>query len=573
MKEKLRRYACLLSEGLRTVALRRPVELTLIAVSAVMMLLAVECDWSSEAFARIWMLPLFALVALIVGTLAGATAWRKLYFVSWTPLVPLICWPGLKEWMTTMPFVLTVCILLPLALLVCRRAAENRRFVCDGVIYVRSAVLAALFANVALGLFQAILWSAAYIFSFADAVWVGHVATDVSILAEMLCMPVLFLVMLDRWSGGECRGSRMLEVLLNYIVTPALVIYAAILYLYMVRIAVLRELPEGGVAYMVFVFALLTLLMRALVSLLDKCFGRWFYRSFSYVLLPAAVLFWTGVARRIGEYGLTAPRVLLVVCGLLMTLTVVLFLSRRTGRYLYICLAALVCFGAIAYVPGLHPERIAVRSQFARAERVAVQLGRLGDDGQLLLTPLPLADTVYKKEYRKLYESLDYISRDSAAFGRFGVEDLSDFAAIFPAGMRDCVVYGARWYAAQTDDRSLVVDLPENAALETGGEYSRVYPSLNYWNGGYRFENDTLSLFLGEAQPVIEIPGAALLDAQLAKSGFRPSADAVPTDRQRLELLDYRSDRCRILFQRIEIDRGDSLARLTDVAVSVVWMR
>lgn len=73
------------------------------------------------------------------------------------------------------------------------------------------------------------------------------------------------------------------------------------------------------------------------------------------------------------------------------------------------------------------------------AERIARSLDRLDAGGRLLLTPFPLADTVYKKQYRHLYESLDYIRRDSAAFARFGVKDLDDLAAIFPEGVRDYV--------------------------------------------------------------------------------------------------------------------------------------
>ena len=252
-------------------------------------------------------------------------------------------------------------------------------------------------------------------------------------------MPLLFLMMADRWRDAELRGSRILEMLLNYIVTPALLIYAAILYLYMAKILVTWTLPEGGVAYLVFGFTMTALAVKALGRLLEKRIYDWFFDRFSLVSLPVLTLFWIGVVRRTNEYGLTEPRVYLVVCGGLMTLCVLLFLSQRTGRYLWVCLAAWVSFAALAYVSFLEPERIAVQSQTQRAERVAERLGRLGGDGRLLLTPMPLADTVYKKEYRKLYESLDYIRRDSAAFARFGVKDLDDLAAIFPEAMRDYV--------------------------------------------------------------------------------------------------------------------------------------
>ena len=123
------------------------------------------------------------------------------------------------------------------------------------------------------------------------------------------------------------------------------------------------------------------LAVKALGRLLEKRIYDWFFDRFSLVSLPVLTLFWIGVVRRTNEYGLTEPRVYLVVCGGLMTLCVLLFLSQRTGRYLWVCLAAWMSFAALAYVPFLEPERIAVQSQTQRAERVAERLGRLGGDG------------------------------------------------------------------------------------------------------------------------------------------------------------------------------------------------
>ena len=90
------------------------------------------------------------------------------------------------------------------------------------------------------------------------------------------------------------------------------------------------------------------LAVKALGRLLEKRIYDWFFDRFSLVSLPVLTLFWIGVVRRTNEYGLTEPRVYLVVCGGLMTLCVLLFLSQRTGRYLWVCLAAWVSFAADA---------------------------------------------------------------------------------------------------------------------------------------------------------------------------------------------------------------------------------
>ena len=572
MKHRIGNLAAILKTGAADVLRRHPIEAVLLFGLTVALIVCYEWEWRPDE--RLLVMGWGAVLLLAVNLLAGRGVWRRIYWVAWAPLVPLALWPGFPDWIASAQAVITVAILTPLALLACRRAVDNRRFVADAVIYLRSGILAMLFAYVAYGLFEAILWSAAYIFGFGDAEWVAHLSMDLLFTTQFFVAPMLFLMMFDRWENAGIVGSRILEVLLNWVVSPAVTIYAAILYLYMTKILVTWTLPEGGVAYLVFGFTMTALVVKAMRTLLEKRTFDWFYDRFSLVSLPIVALFWVGVARRIGEYGLTEPRIYLVVCGGVMTVCVLLFLSRRAGRYLWVVLAAMTAFAALAYIPCLEPERVAVRSQLQRAERVAELLGRLDDDGRLLLTPMPLADTVHKKEYRQLYESLDYIRRDSAAFARFGVKkDLDDLAAIFPEGMRDYVRWGYVT-VVETVSRDIDVSLPGNAVFEAVAGYSRYYANLHYWSDdGFRYTNDTLRIWLGEKEPVMVIAGEELLKAQLEKSGFMPAESAVPTDGQALKLLDYRSERCRILFGRLEIERSDSTATLSDVTINSVWMR
>lgn len=572
MKHRIGNLAAILKTGAADVLRRHPIEAVLLFGLTVALIVCYEWEWRPDE--RLLVMGWGAVLLLAVNLLAGRGVWRRIYWVAWAPLVPLALWPGFPDWIASAQAVITVAILTPLALLACRRAVDNRRFVADTVIYLRSGILAMLFAYVAYGLFEAILWSAAYIFGFGDAEWVAHLSMDLLFTTQFFVAPMLFLMMFDRWENAGIVGSRILEVLLNWVVSPAVTIYAAILYLYMTKILVTWTLPEGGVAYLVFGFTMTALVVKAMRTLLEKRTFDWFYDRFSLVSLPIVALFWVGVARRIGEYGLTEPRIYLVVCGGVMTVCVLLFLSRRAGRYLWVVLAAMTAFAALAYIPCLEPERVAVRSQLQRAERVAERLGRLDADGRLLLTPMPLADTVHKKEYRQLYESLDYIRRDSAAFARFGVKkDLDDLAAIFPEGMRDYVRWGYVT-VVETVSRDIDVSLPGNAVFEAVAGYSRYYTNLHSWNDDiYRYDNDTLRLWLGEKVPMAVIPGAELLETQLEKSGFVPAEDAAPTEGQVLQLLDYRSERCRIVFERLDIERGDSVPRLSYMMIHSVWMR
>jgi len=442
------------------------------------------------------------------------------------------------------------------------------------MVWLRSGILAALFANVALGLFSAILFSTTYIFGLEGS-WIEHVWIYALILFETFVGPVLFLMMYDRWAGAECRGTRILDVLLNYIVTPALLIYTAILCLYMVKILVTWSLPEGGVAYLVFGFTLLAIAVKALQPLLQKRMYDWFFDRFSLVSLPTQLLFWIGVLRRTNEYGLTEPRVYLLVCGGLMTLCVLLFLSRRTGRYLYVGLAGFVCFAALAYLPVLEPQRIATGSQVRRAVRVAKQLNMLDGEGRLQLDAF-VPDTLLRRDYRRLYEALDYVAdHDTLAFARFGVE-IGKVREAVPDLFRDYVVYG---YDYRTNDNWVSVYPDGVRRIDLAQGYRVLYANLSYNRYDrsrrpyYRFADDTLRIDFGTERPEFAISASALLQRQLRRAGKGDYPLPSELENAADELLTYSDEELLILFSSMSIERRDSALRLDDVDISAIMAR
>ena len=357
--------------------------------------------------------------------------------------------------------------------------------------------------------------------------------------------------------------------------TPSLQINTAILCLYMVKILVTWSLPEGGVAYLVFGFTLLAIAVKALQPLLQKRMYDWFFDRFSLVSLPTQLLFWIGVLRRTNEYGLTEPRVYLLVCGGLMTLCVLLFLSRRTGRYLYVGLAGFVCFAALAYLPVLEPQRIATGSQVRRAVRVAKQLNMLDGEGRLQLDAF-VPDTLLRGDYRRLYEALDYVAdHDTLAFARFGVE-LGKVREAVPDVFRDYVVYG---YDYRTDDNWVSVYPDGVRRIDLAPGYRVLYANLSYnrYDQGripyYRFEDDTLRIDFGTDRPEFVISAPALLQRQLRRAGKGDYPLPSELENAANELLTYSDEELLILFFSMSIERRDSALRLDDVDISAIMAR
>ena len=560
MNGKLRRYGRELRQGIVRVVRRYPVE------TALQTALTALFIWWTEAeqfplfpASCLWIFPLFSLGSLVLNTWAGQGSWRIVYYVIWAPLVPLLFWTGLPAWVATEQFALTLGVLVPLALLLCRRARDNRHFAANALLYLRAAVVSLLFANIALGLFEATLWSAAYIFGFDEMRWVGQLAADAVPVAEFLAAPMLFLLLLDRWEQAECRMARIGEVLINWIFTPTLIVYALLLHLYVIKILVAVSLPRGGVAYLVFGFILTAFAVRLLRELVEKRVAEWFYARFSFVILLPTLLFWVGAARRVGEYGLTDQRVYLLVCGCVMTLAVIFFFLR-SGRYSWLFASAFVLFAAVAYVPALSPARIGMRSQRARFERLGRELGMLDAEGRFIRRRVPLADSVRRADYADFFSAMHYVERRDTAFGA----SLGLKGSFISWNLESELLPWSSVVPVETAavDTVAAVELPQNCPIPQADAYPNFYANVDSWQreeNGARFASDTLRVTL-DGRPLLVISGEELVRRQMEQAELTFEQLFRLDEEQAMRFLDYRGEQVRVVFRELKVERLDSVS-------------
>lgn len=566
MKFKFKAFKQKFKDGFLHMLRRYPVESILILLGTVGCILSYELYDERPIITLV--VPLAFVAALSVNLLAGQSAWRKIYWVSWAPFVPLLFWGGLEAWEESQSGVITYFILLPLALLLCGLAIANKRFVDQLVIWFRSGVLAWFVANIALGMFAAIFFSTVYIFDFSGA-WIEDVWVYAIIIFEVLVGPVLFLMLHESWRGGELLGNRLFDVLLNYIITPSLLIYAAILYLYMVKIVVLWTLPNGGVAYLVFGFTMVALAVKAAQFMLQKRLFDWFFNRFSLISLPMQVLFWVGVMRRVNEYGLTEPRVYLLVCGGIMTLCVLLFLSNRIGRYYYVCAACFVAFTTLAFVPSLSPERIAIRSQVNRVVRIAAKLDLLSENGKIKVFAIK-PDSLLKADYRGLSDAYFYASiRDSAVVKRFGVPYGKLEDAIRDATGNSC--YDEVCYIFSGPR----LDWPYNITIPEG--YKNLYLLLNRYRDDkypcYDEDRDSLRVNFGDIRPSFHIAKSDLVQRLYKNANLEDDATDDELRQHTSEFLTYRDEDMIIIFQYMNVIRDSSKLSLEGIEILAILTR
>ena len=314
-----------------------------------------------------WNIIRYAPVVFLLTCIFHAHSERKgvrwLYYLS--PLL-LIPFGFIGETRLSLCYFFTLFIIQVLYILATSRGM-NRSFAFATLNYVKSAGTALILSLIIWVTLWAIVASISYIFD----IWKEN-TTDLILttqaLAFALYLPLLFVLFKGRNTGESGQASAPLRFLLNYVLTPALMIYTVILYLYMLKILVTFELPKGQIAYMVTAFVSAFFILKGSQFFIKRRMYNWFYKQASWITLPTLALCWVGVIYRINEYGFTEPRVYLVAVVSVLTITALLFMFRRIPHYTIAAWTTVVLFSLISYIPGITAKDIEEWSQAGRPE-------------------------------------------------------------------------------------------------------------------------------------------------------------------------------------------------------------
>lgn len=164
---------------------------------------------------------------------------------------------------------------------------------------------------------------------------------------------------------------RGLKIFAQYILLPLVGIYLVILYAYELKIIIEWNWPKGWVSQLVLWFSVVGILSLLLLwPLRDKAENRWirtFTKWFFRALIPLVAMLFLAILERVGVYGITANRYLVLAMAVGLAILVLYFVFGR-GKDIraipvVICIIALLS----AYGPW-NAFAVSRRSQQARLE-------------------------------------------------------------------------------------------------------------------------------------------------------------------------------------------------------------
>lgn len=349
-----------------------------------------------------------------------------IYYLSILSLVPLILLADqLRDFIGSSAYGFTLILTLFL-LLGFRKTADNASFARHCVRTIVNGAFSVTIGLLLIGAVAAIYFSVVYIFDWGSS---GQFIEYVAHFTFYIFVPLFFCQLQQEEDTDWETLPKLVQFVLNFILSPGIIIYTVILYIYFLTIAVHWELPKGGVAYMVMAFIIVSMAGRMAQLIVSPRLYDWFFRPFGFIAIPPLALFWIGTMHRIYAYSLTESRVYLLAAGVLMTLYVFFLYSKRLSSYRLMLLVSSSAIILLTYIPGISARNIGIRSQIDRMQRMARELS-LWDvaTGKLVDTEAFQAkDSLQKYTLRQLDDCYAYLANTlgrETAIARFGVNNL-----------------------------------------------------------------------------------------------------------------------------------------------------
>lgn len=177
-----------------------------------------------------------------------------------------------------------------------------------------------------------------------------------------------------------------IALLVQYILVPLLLVYAAILYAYAAKVLFQFELPKGQIGWMVSSFGVVGILTALLGWPLRDTGGvivRFFWRYWFVILVVPVLLLVVGTYERIATYGLTQARYALLLVGVWLALVTVLY-GRPHGSRDLRWIAGSLC--ALLLAASMGPQSLTAlpgRLLAAEFERTLAATGYI-EDGEVI---------------------------------------------------------------------------------------------------------------------------------------------------------------------------------------------
>ncbi|HNX90150.1 MAG TPA: DUF4153 domain-containing protein [Paludibacteraceae bacterium] len=319
-----------------------------------------------------------------------------------------------------------------------------------------------------------------------------------SVLCFVLFGSVYFLSSMPRLSISEEEKTvefpKIYKILGLYILLPILGIYILILYVYLAKIIVTWELPNGWVSWLVSILGIVGYLTISLIHPIylkgENKPAKLFTRFFPIILLPLLILMFVGIMRRLSDYGITINRLYVLLLNLwLFGVSIYIFLTKtRQVKWIYISFAAIAFLFSVGPWSVFSITKHTLKSELTRLYTEAKPF--ISDQKNPEIKSL---DTAKKK---RLYDITRYLKQ---TYGKESVKTV--IVSVFGKDVKtdNLISVPAIYEDEKTEKYFSLYSREESIELPITGYNTFIKLSKTY-NDNYLYKNDSLSVMVKNSQ-------------------------------------------------------------------------
>lgn len=200
---------------------------------------------------------------------------------------------------------------------------------------------------------------------------------------------------------------KALKLFTQFVLLPLVTVYLVILYLYMGKIIIQWNLPEGWVSYLILCFSITGILSLLLIyPIRNYEENKWikvFSKSFYIALLPLIVLLFIAILTRLFDYGITEKRYFVFVLACWLTFISLYFLFSKVKNIKVIPISlCLICF-LTSFGPW-GAFSVSERSQMNRLEKLLTE-NKILVDGKIV----PAKEKISEKAEGNISSIMDFL--------------------------------------------------------------------------------------------------------------------------------------------------------------------
>lgn len=215
--------------------------------------------------------------------------------------------------------------------------------------------------------------------------------------------------------------SNILKVFVQFVLIPLILLYIIIMYAYFGKIIVQWKLPKGfltGFINAMWTVGILAyLLIHPYQTLSNNRFIQFYFKYFFKLLIPVVIMQFVGIFTRIGEYGITEDRYMVLITAIWISMLILYFEVFKRSKISAIPFS-LFLFVVVSVWGPLSSKNVTIWSQKNKIQQLIKDLKMVNGE-KIVAFNKSQSDSLNIRKSQELYKKIEFLVNN---YGITGLE-------------------------------------------------------------------------------------------------------------------------------------------------------